>query len=58
MGFNSDFKGLIFKLIVHVIPPRTLLLPPDVYSQERLERRSGKRSSCSGSEKMERVGDR
>ena len=27
-------------------------------TQERMERRSGKRSSCAGSEKMERVGDK
>jgi hypothetical protein len=27
-------------------------------TQEKMERRSGKRSSCVGSEKMERVGDR
>jgi len=27
-------------------------------TQERMERRSGKRSSSDGSEKMERVGDR
>jgi len=27
-------------------------------TQERMERRSGKRSSSAGSEKMERVGDR
>ena len=27
-------------------------------TQERIERRSGKRSSSAGSEKMERVGDR
>jgi hypothetical protein len=27
-------------------------------TQERMERRSGKRSSSTGSEKMERVGDR